>query len=252
MRLAPIAGWVFAGLLLLAAVIAFFALRLTGAGAPASGYLSSVPYSIVVEGNGEASAAPDVAYVTLGVDTPAPTAAEATDTNAKAMAAVIAAVKAQGTADKDVRTQDFSVTPVYANLRPGDTSSPTITGYRVRNTVQVTVQNVQDVGKILDAGLQARANSAVGISFALKDSTALQQQALKDAMRQAQSKAEAIAASAGLKLTGPYTITESSTQPPRPITLAQPAAPAVGAATPIESGQMTVDGHVQVTFQYTH
>ncbi len=251
-RRAIVLGGAAAGfvIVVLALLLALTVARGPQLGSPVAGGLSTAPYTIVAEGNGEASAPPDVGYVTIGVQTPAPTAAEATDANAQAMAGVIAAIKAQGVADKDVQTQGFSVTPVYATQRPGDSSPPTITGYRVSNTVRVTVENVGNVGKVLDAGLRARANSAVGVSFALKDSTSLQQQALKDAVSQAKAKAEAIAAGAGLKLTGTYSITESGATPPRPFVTAQPAASA--AATPIETGQLTVTGHVQVAFQYAH
>ena len=115
----------------------------------------------------------------------------------------------------------------------------------------MTVENVQDVGKVLDVALQAKANSDVAVSFGLKDCTSVQQQALKDAFQQAKSKAEAIAASAGLKLTGAYTISESSMQPPRPLGVAA-AQPAAANATPIESGELTTNAHLQVTFQYAH
>lgn len=248
MRIRLVLGWLSVGLsLLIVALVAFIAIR----PAPLLVTSSSTPFAILVDGEAQAAAQPDVAYVTLGVDTPAATAAEATGNNASAMSAVIGAVKAQSISDQNVRTQDFSVTPVYAVQRPGDASTPTITGYRVKNTVRVTVEDVANVGKVLDAGLAAHANSAVGVSFAIKDTTRLQQQALKDAVGQARSKAEAIAGGAGLRLTGPYTITESATQLPRPIAAAAPAAGSV-ASTPIESGQLTVTAHVQIAFQYAH
>ncbi len=120
MRAEPVLGWVSVGLsLVLIGLVVALALRSTPGTSPApTGGSAIVPYAIVVDGTAEASAPPDVAYLSLGVDSPARTAAEATATNASAMAAVIAAVKAQGIPDKDVRTQDFSVSPVYAPPRP--------------------------------------------------------------------------------------------------------------------------------------
>src|SRR5690348_17201965 len=142
MRPTLILGWVFAGLIFAAVVIfAYSTLRQTtptGTGTSTTAGPNALPYSIVVDADGQASGPPDVAYVTLGVDTTAPGAQDATNANAQAMSAVISAVKSQNVADADVRTQDFSVTPVYATQRPGDTAPPTITGYRVRNTARVT------------------------------------------------------------------------------------------------------------------
>ncbi|HEY8741893.1 MAG TPA: SIMPL domain-containing protein, partial [Chloroflexota bacterium] len=105
---------------------------------------------IVVSGSGTVTAAPDVAYVSAGVTTQAATARQASDANSTTMTAVIAAIKAAGVADKDVQTTNFSISPVYSQVR-SDTGSSTITGYRVDNSVRVTVNVVGDAAKVLDA-----------------------------------------------------------------------------------------------------
>ena len=205
---------------------------------------------VVVDGQGSAAAAPDVAHLMLGVETVGTTAKEATDVNSTAMQAVITAVKAQNVAAKDIQTTNFSINPVYAQPK-SNTDQPKITGYRVANTVAVTVQDVSTTSKILDAAVQAGANSSVGVSFGIKDTTALQQQALTAAVQQAQSKADAIAKAAGLKLTGVYSVVEAGATPPTPRVPMAAAAVASAAAPPVEQGQLTVQATVEVSFQYT-
>src|ERR1041384_4594214 len=64
-----------------------------------------------INGNGQGSVygAPDVADIDVGVQVPAPTAAEAREKAAVAMDAVLKSIKANGVADADVRTSQFSV-----------------------------------------------------------------------------------------------------------------------------------------------
>lgn len=204
---------------------------------------------ITVSGTGTAVAAPDVAYVTAGVETQAATAKDASDANSSTMAAVIAAIKAQGIADKDIQTVGFSINPVYSQPRASN-ATPTVTAYRGNNTVSVTVNAVGDAAKVLDAVVQAGANSNVAIRFGIKDATALQTQALAAAVQQAATKAAAVAQAAGVKLTGAYAISEESSSNPAPLA-PQVAAAASVASVPVQQGQLSVAATVQVIYTYT-
>lgn len=204
---------------------------------------------ITVSGEGTATAAPDVAYISAGVTTQAATAKQASDANSTTMAAVIAAIKAAGVADKDVQTGNFSINPVYSQTRNASGAS-TITAYRVDDSVNVTVNAIADAAKVLDAAVTAGANSNVSIRFGIKDSTALQEQALKAAVQQAAGKAGAIAQAEGLKLTGAYSVDEQSASRPVPAS-GLPLAAAASAAVPVQQGQLVVSETVQVTYAYS-
>jgi uncharacterized protein YggE len=212
---------------------------------------SPLPPAIVVSGEGTATASPDVAYLSLGVQSEAATATAATNANSAAMAAIIAAIKGQSVADKDIQTSEFSVDPVYS--QPGSNGGqPTVTGYRVSNTVSVTVEDPAISSKVLDAAVKAGVNTNVSIRFAIKNTTALQQQALTQAFQQASAKADAIAKAAGVKVSGVYSVTESTSGPPI-VRLAAAATAAVAAApsVPVQQGQLTVTADLQVAFNYT-
>ena len=68
---------------------------------------------IVVTGSGNASAAPDLATLNLGVEAIAAPVKEARTTAAEAMTAVIAVVKEKGVEDKDIQTGYFRIQPRY-------------------------------------------------------------------------------------------------------------------------------------------
>src|SRR5262249_6151038 len=84
---------------------------------------------IIVIADGSVRAAPDHARISSGVTTRAKTAKEASDANAKAMAAVLAALQSAGIEQKDIQTSRFSVQPVYTS--PGPNMELRLTGFIV-------------------------------------------------------------------------------------------------------------------------
>ena len=207
--------------------------------------------AVTVVGQGTATSAPDVAYATLGVQTQAGAVQDAADANSTAMAAVIAAIKAQGVAERDLQTNGFSIQPVYNQPSSPGGGAPSISGYRVSNAVSVTIHDLSSVSKLLDAAVKAGANSSVGLRFGVQDTTALQQQALTAAMQQASAKADAIAKAAGMKLTGAYAVEEQSAGAPVPVAQGAAQAAAAYVAPQVEEGQLRVQATVRVAFGYT-
>jgi uncharacterized protein YggE len=215
---------------------------------PGSG--ASLSNTITVQGTGTAMAAPDIAYITAGAQTQASTAKAAADANSTVMTAVIAALKAQNVAAQDIQTSNYSLDPVYAQSTNGG-GSQTITGYRVSNDVRVTVENVNNVGNVLDAAVGAGANADVSIDFDIKDASALEQQALTGAVQQAAAKANAVASAGGVKLAGIAAISEEGVNPPTPI-VRQELAASAAPSTPVEQGQLSVQATVVVSYNYSH
>jgi len=191
---------------------------------------------IVVGGTGRVSVAPDTALLTLGVESQAPTLAEATADAARRMSAVVARIKALGVADADIATVTYSVDPRTAPIDPARRDPPRIVGHQVSNIAQVTVRKLTEAGPILDAAVAAGANAVRGIRFTLADSTAAQAEARKRAVADALAKARQLAAAAGVTLGPVLTIRETAT--PQPVPMRAMALSAV--STPIEPGQLDV------------
>ncbi|MBK6663264.1 MAG: SIMPL domain-containing protein [Thermoflexaceae bacterium] len=94
---------------------------------------------MTVTGHGEAHVAPDTGYFEVGVQVMAATVEAARDRAATFATAVIASIKQNGVDSKDVQTTNLNIQPQYDYSK--NSSTPTITGYIVTNTVTVTVRS---------------------------------------------------------------------------------------------------------------
>ncbi len=195
--------------------------------------------TISVVGEGTIAAKPDMAQINIGVETSAPTATEATKENNDKMTAVINTLKDLGTADKDIQTTNYSISPEY-NSQKGETNQ--ITGYRVSDTVQVTVRNLDNVGTVLDQATQVGANNIFGISFGVENPATLQAEARAKAFADAQARAEDLAKLGGIQLGEILSISESTGGGPVPV------ANALSSAAPIQPGQTEVHTQIQVIY----
>src|SRR5687768_7533526 len=103
---------------------------------------------ITVVGEGTVRTEPTIAYVSTGVQTRGQNAQEAQAENTRIMNAVIAAIRAKGIAEQDIRTSGVNLHPVF------DRQPNQVAGYQATNTVRVTVQDVKKTGEVLDATVQ--------------------------------------------------------------------------------------------------
>ena len=165
---------------------------------------------IHVTGAGTASASPDIAVLSLGVEGQARTVAEANAIAADAIAAVLSVLRAAGVADEDMETQQFSIQPEYSFDR--NTGVRSLTGYRVTNALTVTLRDLDAVGSIIDSAAAAggdatRINS---IGFRVEDGVALEAEARQLALEDAVAKADLFAQATGVSRGKLVFITEAS------------------------------------------
>ena len=165
------------------------------------------------------------------------TAQQATTANAT-QAAVISALQPLVGSSANLQTISYTVSPMYNNPSPGQNS--TIIGYTVTNIVEVTLADLTQVGKAIDAALQSGANRVQGVSFGLQDRTLPVAQALKMAAAKAKAQADSIAA--GLNVhTGAVLHASEGVNSVNSVVLGV-AAPAP--TTPIETGLVVVRASV--------
>ncbi|SDK79731.1 SIMPL domain-containing protein [Paracoccus chinensis] len=198
--------------------------------------------TINVQGEGRASVAPDLATVSLGVTTQAPTAAQAMSDNATRQTAIIEALRAQGVAPADLQTQGLSLSPLQDYSREGQ--PPVITGYQAQNIVTARIRDLPRLGAILDTMVGAGATDVQGITFSREDAAATEDRARTEAVTEARRRAEVIARAAGMELGPLVSLTDTSmTQGPRPMAMMARAADAE-ASTPVEAGELTLSAQV--------
>jgi uncharacterized protein YggE len=201
---------------------------------------------IIVIGEGNISVPPDYARITSGVTTRAKTAKDASDANAKAMAAVLAALQSAGIEQKDIQTSRFSVQPVYTS--PAPNMEQKLTGFSVSNQVSVTIRQIDKVGDILDRLVTAGATDAGNVEFLHADPSKTLDRAREAAMADARRKAELYAHAAGVTLGSVAWVTEDSSAPLFAPKVAMRAA-MPGAPPPIATGEDTLQVRITVGYE---
>lgn len=204
--------------------------------------------SIRVTGTGEARAQPDQAIADFGVETQAATAQAAAAENAQRMEQVIVALVRAGVPRDRIETRDYNVFPDYDPQPRPDATEPRVRGYRVMNTVMVTLDDITRVGAVIDAALAAGANRVNGVRFGLRDPQAFRQRAIDDAVRRARADAEALASALGLSLGQVREAYTADVGMPQPVMMQRMEMADAAASTPISPGEQTVRATVVVIY----
>lgn len=200
-----------------------------------------------LSGHGEVRAAPDMATIQLGVTRQAPSGAAAVQADAKAMTAVVAALRAGGIEARDIRTSTLSLTPQYAYA---EGQPRRLTGYEADNQVTVTVDDLSRLGVVVDAVVNAGANNVGDIRFGLKSRAAAETAARVAAVKALEDKAAELAGAAGYRVGRLVNLSEGGAQAVSPA-----RAPVVmmaftkSAETPVEAGDIIVSVDVTGEFE---
>lgn len=213
--------------------------------------ISSQQEGIWVTGQGKVAAVPDIATLRLGVEAREASVAEAQTQAAEAMERVMDAMTDRGVAEKDIQTQYFSIQQVTKWNR--ETEEETVVGYRVRNVVTARIRNIDKIGVIIDAVAEAGGDLVRidSIGFSVDDPSDYYQEARKEAVADAEAKAEQLATLAGVSLGKPIYISEGIRVPPvvypRGV-YAEVAPMPAPVETPISPGEMEISLTVQVVY----
>ena len=166
--------------------------------APAAQTTSSeTPRTLSINGHGEVSLTPDIAYIYVGVHSEHEDAGTAVAENNDQAQAVMDALRKAGIADKDISTTNFSL---WYSQNYDAQGKPTDAKYVVDNTVFITVRNLDKLGDILGTAIDAGANSVNGVSFDVADKETALADARKLAVEDGRAQAEELAGLAEVKL----------------------------------------------------
>jgi uncharacterized protein YggE len=206
--------------------------------------------TITMDGRGTVSVAPDMAVITARVVTISKTAADALAGNTSDLAKVIEQIKAAGIEAKDIQTSGFAIYPRYERVTDNSNRQPNITGYEVRNGVEINVRDLTKLGDLLTGVVDSGANSVDGIRFQVSDPDEKLDEARKRAVQEAKHKASIFAEAAGVELGGIVSISETGIQMPRPVMMrAEGMMMAKADAVPIEAGEETISASVTIQWQ---
>ncbi len=200
---------------------------------------------IEVIGNATVAVEPDIASAQVGVQTFAGDAVEAVTLNNTNTDAVLAALEALGIDGQDLQTRSFSISPqrAFQEDRPDS-----IIGFWVSNTVDMTLRDLTQVGQMLQAAVDAGANSIYGLQFTVADPDSVEDLARTRAVEDARRRAETLAAAAGVEVGGVVSLRESSLSVPY-FFRGDAAESNASFGIPIEPGNVEVSATVEAVFE---
>ena len=199
--------------------------------------------------SGSADVAPDRATVTAGVQSQAPTANEAMAMNSEKMRRVFEALKRAGVNERDIATSYLSLQPNY-DFDP-QTRQRRDNGYQVNNQVTIATSDIDDVGVLIDALLEAGLNNIQNVNFTVRDRDAAQDKARRAAIRKARDKAEDMAEAAGVELGELLVVTESAAPGAfmeEIVMTGTRTSAALSAAPPLSPGQREISATVTLSY----
>lgn len=236
------------------AVFPFIFASLIACAAPAFAEPTSDPAfattTLSLSASGEVKVAPDIATITLGVDTTAPTAERAMTLNADRMTQVVSALKAAGIEARDLQTSNLSLSPQIFNE---DGHPARITGYQASNQLSVTVRDLNRLGAVADAVVSAGATNIGQINFGLANPLVAENAARLAAVKALQDKAALYAQATGYHVARIVNLSEGAPDEasPQPRMALMAMAPRA-MSTPVEAGALDVQIEVNAIFELAH
>ncbi len=205
---------------------------------------------IKVTGDSVVLTAPDIAYISLGVEIKDASAESASERNSQIMSDIMEALKDFGLEDNQITTSGYYI----YSYQEATGTSPDVkykNMYNVRNQVNVKVTDLENLGAVIDIAIKAGANQIQGINFDTTNKAEMQLKALQNATGQAEEKAKAIAEASGVTIKNIVSITEQSdSYAPVPEGVQFRAVSNMLADTPINPGNVEVRAKVIIEYAF--
>lgn len=211
------------------------------------------PSTLTVSETGTVTHAPDMAFVTFGLDSPGKVLVEAQRRNSAAMGNVMDRLRELQIDKERIQTSSFMVSPQYRPQpkRSADAppASPEIVGYVVSNMVTVEIRALDKVGTVIEEVLKAGANSFHGLHWGLRDEQQIRLSALKQAAAKAREKAAVLSEALQVKLVRVLSVSEGGhvVRPAAP--MARMVMEAGAGEVPISPGEMKVEASVTLVYE---
>ncbi len=220
------------------------------AASPAAAPAEQEP-EITVSATSTVRLVPDKATVSFGVTTQEETAEAAQEKNTEAVNKVMSVLTGRGIEDKSIRTDRYAMYPRYEWSEKGEQR---LVGYVVTTSMSVRDQDIEDLGKLISACVEAGINNVDSVTFLCSGYDEAYSQALAQAVEAAREKAAAIAAAAGKKLGEPVSVAEgwqdASAKYGRDANMAFPMDEAENIAGPVlQPGETEINASVTVKYR---
>jgi uncharacterized protein YggE len=202
--------------------------------------------TITVTGTGKVTLTPDIAYISIGVNTQNASAKDAVAENNTQVQAVIAAIKGFGIAEKDIQTTNFSI---YPQQQYDSAGKQTGIIYVVNNIVYVTVRDLSKLGNLLDSSVSSGANNINSIQFDVADKTGALSQARLAAVADAKKQADELTKANNVGLGTVQSISYYDSTAPITVEYAKADMANSAASVPVQAGSMQISTTVTIVYE---
>lgn len=199
-------------MMILLAVLIIFLAVLTWNGVKEHDYIGRTEqqiYTITISGEGKVTAIPDIAKISLGIQTEKWKVIDAQRENTEKMNIIIKELKGMDISKDDIKTANYSIYPRY----DWNEGKQTLRGYTVSQNVEVKIRDLEKISNVLDMAATTGANQVGGLNFTIDEPEDLRQEAREKALANAKEKVEALAKVAGVKLGKLVSFNENSASP---------------------------------------
>jgi len=221
-------------------------------------FLPSIPISSVVtqkqsdftvSGTGKVTAVPDTGIISLGMQVSKPTVKQAQSEANRVVNQVIETLKKLEIAEKDIKTENYSIYPEYDYT----SGKNRISGYHVSANLVVTVRDLDKINDVIDQSAGLGINTVNNINLTINEDKLkeLQKQARSEAVKEAKAKAENLSSAADMTLGRITNITESDPWIPRPMMMAvkEVGLGGAGDTTNIQPGSTDIISTITLTYE---
>jgi len=239
------------GALALTTTLVGAGVAVAGLGSPDNPEATSAPSSasrtIQVSASGQATAQPDLGMLRVGVRATADDPTTARTRVANNISQVRSALEEMGIDAEQIRTVDYNLWEDREPRRMEGKSDET--HYRARHVLLIEVQDIDQLGSVIDATVDAGVTNIHDVRYTLSEETRreLRQEALADAMDNARGQADTLAEQADLRVTGVWSVSTHDVSFPGPRYETAVANGGHG-GTSIDTGPVTVSASVSVQY----
>ncbi len=235
--------------------------------------LTSKDRTMTLSGSGKITAIPDIATISFEIVNEGKSIQTITQDNNTKMTAVVNYLKQEGIDDKDIKTSQYNIDPVYEQkcsyntpTSPGTitkqpdtqsiettkTCSSQISFYRISQTINVKIRDFNKIDNIIGKVSELGINNISNLAFTIDDPELLENQAKIEAIQNIKKRAFQFSNETGIKLGRIINISESNYYPEYQKTSIMLNTPNLTASTmpsPIEPGSLEINKTMSITYQ---
>ncbi|MGE5416016.1 MAG: SIMPL domain-containing protein [Acidobacteriota bacterium] len=203
--------------------------------------------TLVVSGTGYVDVFSEQSHVIITIVTTDKTLAGAQLKNSSTVSGILKQLESSGIKRSMVQATGIYAWPQY-NPAMKETKPENIIAYQTRDELTVQVNDIKNLGSIVNSLVMKWSNEIQSISYTKKDDSPSQTMALNKACINARAKANSISRALGLRLGSIISISEGPVQiDPYPISRSD--GPTSGSTNLSSSGTVRVQSTVKITYQ---